>query len=294
MRIAELARLYRYEKSGELTGMLRVRSFTLADAHIFCMPKQVKDIVKEVLDLIEYLATKLGLEKGVDFTYRLSLGDRMNEKKYYKNDAGWAFSENVLRETLVELNAPFYEASDEAAFYGPKIDVQMKNVLGKEDTAFTVQYDLCMPTRFSLKYVDDTGAEQTPVVIHRSSIGATERIFGFLIERYAGVFPLWLSPVQVQLISVASDHRDFCQSLRREMLLRGLRVEVDEGNETVGNKIRKASNMKIPYILVIGDKELNGADFQIRVRGHKDQMTMNKDAFYKLVEEKIAIKDLTV
>lgn len=294
MRIAELARLYRYEKSGELTGMIRARSFCLADSHIVCREEQAKDVVKEALDLIEFIARTLGMDKGKDFTYRLSLGDRNNTEKYYKNDEWWDRSEKLLRETLQELNAPFYEALDEAAFYGPKIDIQMKNVLGKEDTAFTVQYDFCMPTRFELKYVDEEGKEQQPIVIHRSSIGAIERVFGFLIEFYAGAFPVWLSPVQVKIISVGSSHWEYCSQLSKELIEEGIRVEVDNSNETVGNKIRKASNMKVPYILVVGDREMQGGKLHVRLRGVEEIREMEKQEFVEYVEEKKKSRSLDV
>jgi threonyl-tRNA synthetase len=287
MRIAELARLFRYEKSGELTGMLRVRSFCLADAHIVCMENQVKDEVKGVFELIEFISGKLGLKKGEDFSYRLSLGDRKNTKKYYKNDKGWEAGESVLRETLKEMKTPFEEVEDEAAFYGPKIDVQMKNVLGKEDTAFTVQYDFCMPDRFDLVYTDKDGKEKRPVVIHRSSIGAIERTFGFLIERYAGAFPVWLAPVQIQFVPVSAKHVEGATKLAKEFTEAGIRVEVDSADETVGNKVRKAVGQKVPYILVVGDKELSGDDLMVRIRGKKDQEKMKKQKFIKRVKKEI-------
>ena len=285
LRIAELARLFRYEKSGELTGMLRVRSFCLADAHIVCMPEQVKHEVKEVIDLIEYIAITLGLEKGKDFSYRLSLGDKNNKDKYYDNDEAWEKGETILRETLQELKAPFVEAEDEAAFYGPKIDVQMKNVLGKEDTAFTVQYDFCMPDRFDLTYTDNKGEDKKPIVIHRSSIGAIERTFGFLIERHAGAFPVWLSPVQVHLVPVSEKHVQGAKELAQELLCEHkIRTGIDEADETVGKKIRKAAKMKIPYIVVIGDKELAGESWTVRVRGQEDQLTMDKNGFVDYIK----------
>jgi threonyl-tRNA synthetase len=290
MRIAELARLYRYEKSGELTGMLRVRSFCLADAHIVCAPEQAKDELKQVIDLVEYVSNVFGLKKGVDFSYRLSLGDRANTEKYYNNDNAWEQAENVLRETLEEIKAPYVEAKDEAAFYGPKIDVQMKNVSGKEDTAFTVQYDFCMPDRFDLKYTDKDGTEKRPIVIHRSSIGAIERTFGFLIEKYAGAFPIWLSPVQVLLAPVSAKHTEGAKKLAEELKVVKIRVEVDDADETVGNKIRKGTGRKIPYIVVVGDKELAGEPWMIRVRGQKDQIKMGKEEFIAKVKKEIVDK----
>lgn len=292
IRIAELARLYRYEKSGELTGMMRVRSFCLADSHIVCTPEGVKEELKQVIDLIEYVAETLGLKKGEDFSYRLSLGDPDNKEKYYDDEQGWKEGEKILREVLQELKSPFVEEKDEAAFYGPKIDVQMKNVMGKEDTAFTVQYDFCMPERFDLTYIDKDGQEKRPIVIHRSSIGAIERTFAFLIERYAGAFPVWLSPVQVSFLPVSTDkHLEGTRELAQEFKDAGIRVEVDEADETVGNKIRKAAKMKVPYIIVVGDKELSGEDLMIRVRGEEEQVGMSKDEFIEKIKSEIEQKN---
>jgi len=287
MRIAELGRLFRYEKSGELTGMMRVRSFCLADAHIVCAPEQVKDELKQVIDLIEYVSQVLGLQKGKDFSYRLSLGDRENTEKYYKNDQAWNEGEHCLRSTLQELQAPFVEAKAEAAFYGPKIDIQMRNVSGKEDTAFTVQYDFCMPERFGLTYIDKDGIEKQPIVIHRSSIGALERTFGLLIERYAGVFPVWLSPVQVHFIPVSHKHVEAVEAITQEFKQAGIRVAVDQADETVTNKVRKAAQQKIPYIIVVGDKEIDGQDLVIRVRGEKEPINLSREKFFEKIQSEI-------
>lgn len=292
LRFAEIAQLYRYEKSGELTGLLRVRSFSLADAHIFVEPDQAKDEIKRVIDLIEYFTKIFGLKPGDDYRYRLSLGDRDDTEKYYKSDALWDRGEHILREVLQEMHAPFYEAEKEAAFYGPKIDVQMKNVMGKEDTAFTVQYDFCLPERFKVVYTNAEGKEVQPIVVHRSSIGAIERTMAFLIERYAGEFPLWLSPTHIQLISVGSSHVEFCHLLAKEFRSAGLRVEVDDSNETVGNKIRKAVKMKHPYMLVIGDKEMQSSDLMVRTRGEKEAKPIGKDAFIERVQKLIREKSL--
>lgn len=199
MRIAELAKLYRYEKSGELSGLIRLRSFCLADAHIVCSKDQAASEIHGVLDLIEYVAGVLDLEQGRNYSYRLSLGDRADEKKYFKDDASWEFAEGILRTVLTERQATFVEAPGEAAFYGPKIDIQMKNVNGKEDTAFTVQYDFVMPGRFQMTFINEQGQEEQPVVVHRSSIGAIERSLALIIEHYGGKFPFWLAPITVIL-----------------------------------------------------------------------------------------------
>src|SRR3990167_7186334 len=205
-KIAEIAKQFRYEKSGELTGLMRVRSFCLADSHIICQKEKVKEEINNVLDLIEYMANSLGLEPIIDYRYRLSLGDRKDTKKYYKDNNAWAFAENILRTVLRERKAPFFEAEKEAAFYGPKIDIQMKNFAGKEDTAFTVQYDFAGPKRFELSYINEDSKKEEPVIIHRSSIGSIERTMALLIEKFAGAFPLWLSPVQVSIIPISEKH----------------------------------------------------------------------------------------
>ncbi len=278
-RIAELAKQFRYEKSGELTGLIRVRSFCLADAHIICQKDQATDEINRVLDLIEYVAKTLGLEIGVNYRYRLSLGDRKDAKKYYKDDAAWIFAENVLRSVLTQRKAPFFEAEKEAAFYGPKIDVQMKNFAGKEDTAFTIQYDFVMPKRFKLTYIDQDGKEKEPIVIHRSSIGAIERTMAFLLEHYAGALPFWLSPVQICIIPIADRHLPYAQRVKEE--LNSFRVEISDKQETLGKKIREAEMQKIPYILVIGDKEITSNSVGVRERGKGDLGIVTLDNFIK-------------
>jgi len=287
IRIAELAKQFRYEKSGELTGLMRVRAFCLADSHIVCRKDQAESEINNVLDLIEYVASVMGLQKGQNFRYRLSLGDRKDEKKYYKDDKAWEFAENVLREVLQKRKAPFFEAEAEAAFYGPKIDIQMKNFAGKEDTAFTVQYDFVMPKRFELVYIDQQGKKQEAVVIHRSSIGAIERVMAFLIEHHAGAFPLWLSPIQVQIVPVATSFVAEAEKLAEQFKVRGVRVFVDDANETVGYKIRKSEKAKAPYTLVFGEKEAKSKDLSVRIRSQKEMVTMTRKEFIEKVVEEI-------
>lgn len=279
VRIAELAKLYRYEQSGELTGLIRVRNFCLADAHVIARPDQAADEINQALDLIEHATKILGFEPNKDYRYRLSLGDRKDEKKYFKDDAAWDNAENVLRAVLKGRRVDSYEAEGEAAFYGPKIDIQMKNVFGKEDTAFTVQYDFVMPKRFKLEYTGRDGKAEEPIVIHRSSIGAIERIIAFMIEKYAGNFPVWLSPTQVQIISVAESHIPACEKLAASLRSAGIRVEIDDANETVGNKIRKAVHEKVPYMLVIGDKEAGSAMLAVRDRGAVETRNISQEDF---------------
>jgi len=257
MRIAELSQLYRYEQSGELMGLIRTRSFCLADAHIICASEeQAMEEITGALDLIEYANSVFGLKLGVDYRYRLSLGDRTNTEKYYKNDAAWEKGEELLRDLMQKRGCEFEEAKDEAAFYGPKIDVQMKNVNGKEDTAFTVQYDFCMPDRFDLTYIGEDGKPKRAFVVHRSSIGSLGRTMAFLIEKYAGAFPTWLSPVQAKVIPIADTHQAFAKEVLQALKDAGIRAEMDESNETLGKKIRDAKTHKVPYLLVIGDQEV--------------------------------------
>lgn len=287
MRIAELAKLYRYEASGELSGLVRVRGFCLADAHIICADKnQAKEEVTKALELIEYVAKVLNLSQGEDFWYRLSLGDRKNETKYYKNDEAWETGEQVLREILVEKKCKYFEAEDEAAFYGPKIDIQMRDVKGKENTAFTVQYDFCMPDRFDLTYTDNEGKKNRPLVVHRSSVGAIERIMAFLIEHTAGNFPLWLSPNQITILPIADKHGEYATTVKQKLFDANIRVELDDSKEGLGKKIRAVREMKTPYWAVIGDAEVaNGTiTLEHRTLGKIGEMKINT-LLEKLQEE---------
>lgn len=291
MRIAELAKLYRYEQSGELMGLQRVRSFCLSDAHIICKDEeQAVEEIGRALDLIEYVCGVFGLTLGENYRYRLSLGDRKDTKdKYFKNDEAWEKSESLLRDLLQTRGTDFEEAEGEAAFYGPKIDIQMKNANGKEDTAFTVQYDFYMPERFELDYIAEDGSKKRAFVVHRSSIGAIERVMAFLIEHYAGAFPTWLAPEQVRVLTVSEKHHEYAHSVYSALKEAGIRVEIDESDESLGKKIRNAKTDKLPYFIVIGDKEVDAENITLEARdGTSEQMTV-ADAITKLQEE-IALK----
>ncbi len=290
MRFAELAKLYRYEQSGELSGLLRVRSFCLADAHIIAMRSQAEQEINGVLDLIEYIAGVFGLKAGENYHYRLSLGDRRDESKYFKDDESWDYAENVLRKVLEERQAHFVEAAGEAAFYGPKIDVQMKNVNGKEDTAFTVQYDFVMPKRFDLKYINEKGEAEQPIVVHRSSIGAIERVMAFLIEHYAGAFPTWLAPVQVKILPIADRHIEYAQKVALQLRSSNIRVEIDDRSERLSAKIRDAQLEKIPYMLVVGDKEAEQNQVAVRSRQGGNQEVLGIAEFQQKVSQEISTK----
>lgn len=289
VRYAELADLFRYEKSGELSGLMRVRMFCLADAHIIATREQATEEINGVLDLIEYINQTFGMVKGVDFHYRLSLGKRTDTKKYFKDDEAWDHAEEVLRNVLKTREAPFYEAEDEAAFYGPKIDVQIKNVLGKEETAFTCQYDFVMPKRFELSYIDSTGAKQEPIVVHRSSVGAFERTMAFLIEHYAGAFPLWLSPVQVALLPISEHELDYAKSIAQALKKEGIRIELDESASTLGKKMVKVRDQKVPYMVILGKQEVENKTITLKNRAG-EQITLNLDEIIAKLRQEIVSK----
>jgi len=290
LKIAELAKQFRYEKSGELTGLIRARSFCLADAHIICRKDQATNEINDVLDLIEDISLAFGLKIGKNYHYRLSLGDRKDSKKYYKDDKAWNFAENVLRKILKQRKSPFVEAKKEAAFYGPKIDIQMKNFANKEDTAFTIQYDFVMPKRFKLLYTDKDNKEKEPIVIHRSSIGAIERTMAFLIEHYAGAFPLWLSPVQAWVVPIGESHNKYANQIAEKLQEHNLRIEIKNENETVSKKIREGEIQKIPYLLVIGDKEIKNKSVRIRKRGEGDIGEIKINKFIEQAKKEIESK----
>lgn len=252
-RYAEIADYSRYEKSGELMGMIRVRKFQLTDGHLFVTPEGLKDEFKNVCRMIVEAVTAIGLID--DVSYRFSKRDPQNTEKYFPDDALWNHSESLMKEALDELGLTYVEAEDEAAFYGPKLDVQCKNVNGKEDTLFTAQMDFLLPQKFGIEYTDTEGNKKTPVMIHRSTIGCLERTFAFLIEKTAGAFPLWLSPVQVQILPVSEKFNDYGAKVLKTLRDAGLRAEIDDANESLGKKIRNAKTSKVPYIFVVGEKE---------------------------------------
>jgi len=290
MKIGELAKLYRYEQSGELSGLIRVRSFCLADAHIICKDEeQAVEQVGEALDLIEYIAGVFGLKLGEDYRYELALGDRTDKEKYYHNDAAWDKGEQLLREHLQSRGCAFTEEVGEAAFYGPKIDIQMKNVNGKEDTAFTVQYDFCMPDRFDLQYIAEDGTKKRALVVHRSSIGAIERIMAFLIEHYGGNFPLWLSPSQIAVIPVADAHNKYAQNVHDALMQAGFRAEIDTSNESMGKKVRKAKKERLPYFLVLGDKDIESKTVTVESRDATESTSMTIDELITKLTTEVSV-----
>jgi threonyl-tRNA synthetase len=268
VRIAELGNMYRYERSGVLSGLSRVRRMTLNDAHIFCTPDQIKDEFAGVMRLVEQAYRDLGITK---YRYRLSLRDKADTEKYVDNDAMWELGERVLREALDSLGLPYFEARGEAAFYGPKLDVQFADVMGHEETYSTIQVDFHLPNQFGLIYIGADGKEHRPVIIHRAIISTMERMVSYLIELYAGAFPVWLAPVQATVLPITDRQNEYAREVKRKLDEAGIRASVDDRNEKVNLKIREAQLQKIPYMLVIGDREQQNGEVAIRHRKHGDQ-----------------------
>jgi len=285
LRLAEYGMVYRNELSGTLAGLLRVRGLAMNDAHMYCRKDQIKDEFKAVMKLTMEYFKIFGLK---DYWFRLSKWSSEHTDKYINEPENWEYSQNVLREVLREMDVPFVEAEDEAAFYGPKVDVMFKSVIGREEAMSTIQLDFLAKSRFGLVYTDEQGTENNDVfVIHRAPLSVHERFLAFLIEHYAGIWPVWLSPVQVHIIPVSEKHLDGARVLSKELQHAGVRTEIDEADETVGKKIRNATRMKPPYILVVGDKELSGEDLTIRVRGQEEQVSMGKGTFIEKVKKEI-------
>ncbi len=267
VRIAELGTMHRYEMSGALTGLHRVRAMTLNDAHIFCRPDQIKEEFARVIELIRQVYKDFGIEQ---YRFRLSYRDPEDTEKYFPDDEMWEMSQRMLREVVEELGLEFFEAEGEAAFYGPKLDVQIKTALGKEETLSTAQLDFLLPERFELEYVGDDGQKHRPVVIHRGIISTMERMTAFLLENFAGALPLWLAPVQAKVIPVSTHYDDYAAEVRDQLLAAGIRVEADLRNEKLGYKIREAQLEKTQYMLVVGENEKSEQAVSMRVRGQGD------------------------
>ena len=283
-RYCETATLFRKEASGEMHGLIRVRQFTLSDGHIVCTPEQVEEEFKRCLDLSYYFLECLGMRE--DVTFRFSKRGLNNKEKYIDNDKAWNETEALLKKILDDLKIDYVEAEDEAAFYGPKLDVQAKNVYGKEDTIITLQLDFAAAKSFEMTYVDENGEKQYPFVIHRSSIGCYERTLAMLIEKYAGAFPFWISPVQVKVMSLTDRTADYCKKIAERLTREGLRAETDLRNEKIGYKIREAQLEKIPYMFIVGDKEAEAGTVSVRSRKDGDLGCMATDEIIaKLVEE---------
>jgi threonyl-tRNA synthetase len=268
--------MYRYERSGVLSGLSRVRAMTLNDAHIFCTPEQIKDEFAGVMRLVERAYRDLGITQ---YSYRLSLRGKENAEKYVANDEMWDLAENVLREAMNSLGLPYTEAPGEAAFYGPKLDIQLADVMGHQETYSTIQIDFHLPNQFDLSYIGADGREHRPVIIHRGVISTMERMVSYLIELYGGAFPAWLAPVQVAILPITERQNTYAAEVMQKLLAAGIRVELDERNEKVQAKIRDAQLQKIPYMLVIGGKEAEAGTVAVRHRTKGDQGPRPLDQF---------------
>jgi threonyl-tRNA synthetase len=290
VRIAELGTMYRYERSGVLSGLSRVRCMTLNDAHIFCTPDQIKEEFTGVMKLVERAYRDLGITQ---YRYRLSLRDPANKEKYVDNDEMWALGERVLREAMDSLKLPYVEARGEAAFYGPKLDIQLADVMGHEETYSTIQVDFHLPKQFGLTYIAADGKEHQPVMIHRAIVSTMERMVSYLIELYAGAFPVWLAPVQATVLPITDRQSAYAREVHQKLAAAGIRVELDERSEKVNLKIREAQLQKIPYMLVVGDREQESGQVAVRNRKHGDQGAKPIDTFIAEIGTIIANKTVS-
>ncbi len=285
IRIGELAPDFRYEASGAVCGLERVRQMCQNDAHLFVRPDQIKDEVSKVVNLILDVYKDFNI---TDYAFRLSLRDKNNTEKYFDDDDMWEKAESELRRVLTELGIDFYEAPGEAAFYGPKLDVQIKSAIGHDVTLSTCQLDFLLPERFDLTYVDENGKKARPVVIHRAILGTFDRFMAFLIEETKGVFPLWLAPVQVKVIPVNNEyHLDYAKEVTDQLKDAGFRVELDARDEKLGYRLREATLKKVPYVLILGDKEMADKTISYRLFGHKETETVSLDDFDKMLLKQI-------
>jgi len=282
IRIGELAHDFRYEASGSVCGLERVREMCQNDAHLFVRPDQIKQEFRKVVELILSVYEDFGFK---DYSFRLSLRDKEDKVKYYDDDEMWDNAESQLREILEELGVEFYEAKGEAAFYGPKLDVQIKTALGHDVTVSTCQLDFLLPQKFELEYIGEDGKEHRPVVIHRAILGTLDRFMSFLIEETKGALPVWLSPVQVKVLPISDDNKEYAENFVEELKLAGIRVELDDSNEKIGYKIRKAQLEKVPYMLVIGKKEQETGTVGVRSRAEGDIGAMDKQEFIAKIKE---------
>ena len=284
IRIAELGTMHRYEASGAVSGLQRVRGMTLNDAHIFVRPDQIKEEFMNTVQLVIDVYKDFNI---TDYKFRLSYRDPSDKEKYFDDDEMWEKAQQMLKDAVDEMELDYVEAEGEAAFYGPKLDVQVKTALGKEETLSTVQLDFLLPERFDLTYIDSNNEEVRPVVIHRGVVSTMERFVAFLTEEYKGAFPTWLAPEQVRIIPVSIEHHfDYSKQLMDELKSQGIRVTIDDRNEKMGYKIREAQMSKVPYQLVIGDKEVEEMQVNVRKYGEEAQNTVERDDFiWNLVDE---------
>jgi len=290
LRLSDFSLLHRFERSGVLTGLIRARCFSQNDSHIYCSQKQVKEELEKVIKLFQEVYDDFRIE---GYWFRLSLPDFNNKEKYgdIENKGLWEKSSEIVRSVLKELKVKFVEAVGEAAFYGPKIDVQIKNVAGKEDSIATCQLDFYSPERFDLSFINEKGEKEKPVIIHRAIMGSFDRFFAFLVEQTAGAFPAWLAPIQARIVPISTEkHLDYSKKVYSELLDNNIRAEIDESNETLGKKIRAGEMQKIPYLLIVGDKEMGSESVNVRTRGDKNTKTIEIKKFIGIIKKEIEEK----
>ncbi len=290
LRYNETSTLFRNEDSGEMHGLIRVRQFTISEGHLMCTPEQLEQEFKGCLELANYMLKTLGLFE--DASYRFSQWDPDNREKYIGTQEQWDEAQGIMKTILDNLQIPYEIGVGEAAFYGPKLDIQIKNVWGKEDTLITIQIDQMLAEKFGMEYVDKDGAKKNPYIIHRTSIGCYERTLAYLIEKYAGAFPLWLAPTQVAVMNIADSNLDYAVQVKNKLDSLGYRVELDDRNEKIGKKIREAQLNKIPYMIVVGDKERDDKVVAVRHRKEGDLGVMSLDEFVSKISQEVASKEI--
>jgi len=288
LRYNETSTLFRNEASGEMHGLIRVRQFTISEGHLMCTPAQLEDEFRDCVELAIYMLKTLGLYE--DVSYRFSMWDSEDKNKYIGTKEQWDEAQDIMRKILNHLDISYNEGIGEAAFYGPKLDIQLKNVHGKEDTLITIQIDLMLAEKFGMEYVDADGKKKNPYIIHRTSIGCYERTLALLTEKYAGAFPLWLAPVQVKILPIGERQNDYAKKLASTLLNESIRYELDDRSEKIGYKIREAQLQKVPYMLIIGDKEVEANAVGVRSRKDGDIGQMSVDSFLDLLSEEIKAK----
>ena len=290
LRYNETSTLFRNEASGEMHGLIRVRQFTISEGHLMCTPEQLESEFKGCLELATYMLKTLGLYE--DASYRFSQWDPNDKEKYIGTKEQWDEAQSAMEKILKDLNVPYEIGIGEAAFYGPKLDIQIKNVFGKEDTLITIQIDQMLAEKFGMVYTDKDGNKKNPYIIHRTSIGCYERTLAYLIEKYAGAFPLWLSPEQVRVMSLTERNTDYVDKIVAKLKQEGLRVEADNRNEKIGYKIREALNEKVPYLIIVGDEEEKNGTISIRGRGYENKSGLNLDDFIARLKNEIETKKI--
>lgn len=290
VRLAETSTLFRNESSGEMHGLIRVRQFTISEGHLMVTPEQLEEEFKGCVDLVNYMMHTLGIEG--DVTYQFSKWDENNKQKYVGSAEQWEHTQDAMRTILNHLEIPYKEVDGEAAFYGPKLDIQFKNVHGKEDTIITIQIDFSLAERFEMTYIDKNGEKQYPIIIHRTSIGCYERTLAMLIEKYAGKFPTWLAPIQAKILPISDRFNDYASELKMKLARQGIRVELDDRSEKIGYKIREAQLEKVPYMLIVGEKEVEEQLVSVRSRSEGDLGQMKLEAFKERIQKEIDEKTL--